>query len=144
MSEYRPGKNCKCNAWAAFECACDNVDWRSKREVELEAENAKLREAIGQPVGLKICDQCGVGDRKPCCPGCPVLLQSQITVLEAKLTHQRECTLKARQGEDELYAENQRLREAAIKADRKARVAGKASITADLRAVMEKKEVSDE
>jgi len=46
MSEYRPGKNCKCNAWAAFECTCDNVDWRSKREVELEAENKRLREEL--------------------------------------------------------------------------------------------------
>jgi len=63
----------------------------NERITELKAENAKLREAIGHHGGLKICDQCGVGDRKPCCPACPVLLQSQITVLEADNKRLREA-----------------------------------------------------
>ena len=42
-SEHVPGLGCLCGASSSFECGCDVVDWRSRREVELEAENAKLR-----------------------------------------------------------------------------------------------------
>ena len=42
MSEYYPGKGCKCAAHGQCECGCD-VDWRSRREVELEEENKKLK-----------------------------------------------------------------------------------------------------
>lgn len=37
------GMGCKCAAWSANECSCPDVDWRSAREVELEAENKALR-----------------------------------------------------------------------------------------------------
>ena len=37
------GMRCKCAAWSANECSCPDVDWRSAREVELEAENKALR-----------------------------------------------------------------------------------------------------
>lgn len=36
------GTGCECYASNASECCCDNVDWRSAREIELEAENAQL------------------------------------------------------------------------------------------------------
>ena len=42
-SEHIPGLGCLCGASSSFECCCEIVDWRSRREVELEAENAKLR-----------------------------------------------------------------------------------------------------
>ena len=35
------GKGCKCAAKSAVDCCCTGVDWRSKREVELEAEIIK-------------------------------------------------------------------------------------------------------
>ena len=40
------GKGCMCGAYGDYECGCEDVDWRSAREVELEAENARLREAL--------------------------------------------------------------------------------------------------
>lgn len=40
------GTGCECHASSASECCCDNVDWRSAREIELEAENARLREQV--------------------------------------------------------------------------------------------------
>jgi len=39
------GKGCKCFARAEGECGC-GVDWRSAREVELEAEVERLKEAL--------------------------------------------------------------------------------------------------
>lgn len=36
------GDGCKCGAYGAYECGCDGVDWRSSREVELEAEVAEV------------------------------------------------------------------------------------------------------
>jgi len=44
MKKHVPGLGCKCEAYAAIECCCDGVDWRSSREVELEAELADLRQ----------------------------------------------------------------------------------------------------
>lgn len=40
------GVGCKCYSRCEAECACSGVDWRSAREVELEAENAKLKAEI--------------------------------------------------------------------------------------------------
>ena len=37
---------CKCHASSASECGCNDVDWRSAREVKLDAENARLREQV--------------------------------------------------------------------------------------------------
>ena len=37
---------CKCHASSASECGCNDVDWRLAREVELEAENKRLREQV--------------------------------------------------------------------------------------------------
>ena len=45
-SEHVPGSGCLCGASSSFECDCEIVDWRSRREVELEAENAKLRKVV--------------------------------------------------------------------------------------------------
>ena len=42
MSEYQPGIGCRCCAHSENECCCPNVDWRSTREVELEALVEKL------------------------------------------------------------------------------------------------------
>ena len=36
------GQGCTCFAVCARECCCEGVDWRSTREVELEAENEAL------------------------------------------------------------------------------------------------------
>jgi Arc/MetJ family transcription regulator len=36
------GQGCNCNAHYEGECSCTGVDWRSAREVELEAENITL------------------------------------------------------------------------------------------------------
>ena len=43
MSEYEQGKGCECEARYIGDCTCDNVDWRSEREVELEAELEKAK-----------------------------------------------------------------------------------------------------
>ena len=40
------GTGCECHASSASECCCDNVDWRSAREIELEVENAQLRKQL--------------------------------------------------------------------------------------------------
>ena len=40
------GTGCECYASNASECCCDNVDWRSAREIELEVENAQLRKQL--------------------------------------------------------------------------------------------------
>ena len=37
MSKYVPGIGCHCCAHSENECCCPDVDWRSTREVELEA-----------------------------------------------------------------------------------------------------------
>ena len=50
MDEYRPGKGCCCYARSESDCCCDDVDWRSAREVELEAEVERLRETLGEIV----------------------------------------------------------------------------------------------
>ena len=42
MTEYQPGIGCRCCAHSENECCCPNVDWRSTREVELEALVEKL------------------------------------------------------------------------------------------------------
>lgn len=34
--EHSPGKGCQCGAYGKYECGCDGIDWRSRREVELE------------------------------------------------------------------------------------------------------------
>ena len=44
--QHYPGKGCECFASSAGECCCDGVDWRSAREVELEAENKRLRSEV--------------------------------------------------------------------------------------------------
>ena len=38
------GMGCKCSAWSENECCCEGVDWRSAREVELEAVVARARQ----------------------------------------------------------------------------------------------------
>jgi len=42
------GVGCKCAAGSEWECCCSGVDWRSAREVELEAENKKLKAEIAK------------------------------------------------------------------------------------------------
>ena len=42
--KHIPGMGCKCEAWGEGECGCEGVDWRSAREVELEAVVAKARQ----------------------------------------------------------------------------------------------------
>ena len=37
MNKYVPGMGCHCCAHSENECCCPDVDWRSEREVELEA-----------------------------------------------------------------------------------------------------------
>ncbi len=39
------GDGCKCGAYGAYECGCEGVDWRSSREVELEAELTQFRQS---------------------------------------------------------------------------------------------------
>ena len=49
MSKHIPGIGCQCCAHSENECCCPDVDWRSAREVELEAlveQNAKMRKAL--------------------------------------------------------------------------------------------------
>ena len=36
------GQGCECAAMDACECCCDDVDWRSSREVELESRAVEL------------------------------------------------------------------------------------------------------
>ena len=50
MSEYQPGIECRCCAHSENECCCPNVDWRSTREVELEALVEKLEQQLATPV----------------------------------------------------------------------------------------------
>jgi len=74
MKKHVPGLGCKCEAYAAIECCCDGVDWRSSREVELEAELADLRQVaqgLRQEIIWHKTDK--------------TLLQEQITKLEADL-----------------------------------------------------------
>ena len=42
MSKHIPGIGCQCCAHSENECCCPDVDWRSAREVELEALVEKL------------------------------------------------------------------------------------------------------
>lgn len=44
-TDYYPGKGCTCFAKSSGECGCEGVDWRSTREVELEA---KLAAPVGR------------------------------------------------------------------------------------------------
>ena len=46
MSEYYPGIGCHCCAHSENECCCQNVDWRSEREVELEALVENLEQQV--------------------------------------------------------------------------------------------------
>ena len=49
MSKHIPGIGCQCCAHSENECCCPDVDWRSAREVELEAlveQNEKMRKAL--------------------------------------------------------------------------------------------------
>lgn len=45
-NKHIPGKGCKCFAYGQHECGCDGVDWRSRREVQLEAENEELKKEL--------------------------------------------------------------------------------------------------
>jgi len=45
MEEYYQGKGCECAAHSEYECVC-GVDWRSKREVQLELENKIIKTAL--------------------------------------------------------------------------------------------------
>ena len=67
-SEHIPGSGCLCGASSSFECGCEIVDWRSRREVELEAENAKLRKVVeAAKTELKIIyDYAQVGNSTNC------------------------------------------------------------------------------
>ena len=49
MSEYQPGIGCQCCAHSENECCCPDVDWRSAREVELEALVEKLEQQLATP-----------------------------------------------------------------------------------------------
>jgi hypothetical protein len=40
-AKHIPGRGCTCEAWNESECAC-GADWRSSRQVELEAAAALL------------------------------------------------------------------------------------------------------
>ena len=46
MSEHYEGIGCICGAWASIECGCSNADWRSVKEVKLEAENKQLKKQL--------------------------------------------------------------------------------------------------
>ena len=46
MSKHIPGIGCQCCAHSENECCCPDVDWRSAREVELEALVEKLKECL--------------------------------------------------------------------------------------------------
>jgi hypothetical protein len=55
--KHIPGRGCTCMAWNADECGC-GVDWRSRREVELEtllaqseARARELWEALDELLG---------------------------------------------------------------------------------------------
>ena len=37
------GMGCKCAAWSENECSCVEVDWTSQREIDLRAENERLK-----------------------------------------------------------------------------------------------------
>ena len=57
MSKHIPGIGCQCCAHSENECCCPDVDWRSAREVELEAlvekltkERDELHRALNQSV----------------------------------------------------------------------------------------------
>ena len=57
MSKHIPGIGCQCCAYSENECCCPDVDWRSAREVELEAlvekltkERDELHRALNQSV----------------------------------------------------------------------------------------------
>jgi len=52
--KHIPGKGCKCAAWNADDCGCVGVDWRSRRDVEMEAAARELWEALDDIM------QCGV------------------------------------------------------------------------------------
>jgi hypothetical protein len=43
------GLGCKCAAHSEADCSC-GVDWRSQREVDLEAENEELKVLLGRKV----------------------------------------------------------------------------------------------
>ena len=50
MSKHIPGIGCQCCAHSENECCCPDVDWRSAREVELEALVEKLEQQLATPV----------------------------------------------------------------------------------------------
>ena len=50
MSKHIPGIGCQCCAHNENECCCPDVDWRSAREVELEALVEKLEQQLATPV----------------------------------------------------------------------------------------------
>ena len=52
MERY-PGKGCKCYAKSFADCACPDVDWRSNREVELEAQLAECRTGLKEILALR-------------------------------------------------------------------------------------------
>ena len=69
------GKGCKCFARAEGECGC-GVDWRSAREVELEAEVERLKVDLSKPPKEReYCSGCSLlqdkeGANKPKCHVC--------------------------------------------------------------------------
>ena len=40
------GEDCECGAVCEYECSCTVVDWRSRREADLEAEVSELSDVI--------------------------------------------------------------------------------------------------
>ena len=54
MSKHIPGIGCQCCAHSENECCCPDVDWRSAREVELEALVEKLEQQLATPALNKL------------------------------------------------------------------------------------------
>lgn len=40
------GEGCRCYATSVYECCCEDVDWRSEREIELEDIVQRYKEAL--------------------------------------------------------------------------------------------------
>ena len=64
LEEHFEGTGCTCEAHGACECCCEDADWRSVREVQLEEENVKLRkvaEAAREVMAYRATVGAGVG-----------------------------------------------------------------------------------